>query len=345
MTNKIILIVIAVFTVILSGLFAGAETGIYQLSRLRLRLGIEKKRWLFVILGKSLRDSSGLLLSILVGNNLTHYIVTSIVTFLLLSKLEVEHTAELFATFITVPILFVFAELIPKNIFFYRTDYLMSAFAPVLFVFHKLLSYSGIVPLLKFISTIFARLAGAPDSSRTAMTAARWPHIEAIFHETREEGFLSPIQTDIINRLVGISHLDIRSVMTPLNKAQTVDVNSDRPTLLNKLKKSPFTRLLVYDRWPGNIVGFVNIYEALSSAEQFTNLRDFIKPIRKLAADTIVSDAIDIMQSENQKIILVTSPASRRGGTRTTRTGRERHIGILTMKDLVEEFLGELAEW
>ena len=336
MTNKIVLIVIAVFTVILSGLFAGAETGIYQLSRLRLRLGIEKKRLSFVLLGKAMRDSSGLLLSMLVGNNLTHYIVTSIVTLLLLSQVLVEHKAEVFATLLTAPVLFVFSEVIPKNIFFYRADLLMPYTAPVLFVFHKLFSCSGIVPLLKFISTIFARLAGAPDSPKAAITAVRQPHIEAIFHETREEAFLSPIQTDIINRLAGISHLGIRSVMTPVNKVQMVDVNSDRPALLNKLKKSVFTRLPAYDRWPRNIIGFVNIYEALSSREQFTDLRSFVKPIRKLPADTIVSDAINIMQSENQKIILV---------TRATRTGRERHIGIVTMKDLVEELLGELAEW
>jgi CBS domain containing-hemolysin-like protein len=42
------------------------------------------------------------------------------------------------------------------------------------------------------------------------------------------------------------------------------------------------------------------------------------------------------MQKENQKIVLV---------TRVGHLGRERQIGIVTMKDLVEELLGELAEW
>jgi len=42
------------------------------------------------------------------------------------------------------------------------------------------------------------------------------------------------------------------------------------------------------------------------------------------------------MRDENQKIVLVA-----RGG----HAGREKPIGIVTMKDLVEELLGELAEW
>jgi CBS domain containing-hemolysin-like protein len=49
-----------------------------------------------------------------------------------------------------------------------------------------------------------------------------------------------------------------------------------------------------------------------------------------------VTDAIHIMQSEKHKIVLV---------TRSGRGGREWPIGIVTMKDLAEELLGELAEW
>jgi len=42
------------------------------------------------------------------------------------------------------------------------------------------------------------------------------------------------------------------------------------------------------------------------------------------------------MQRENQKIVLV---------MKIGRAGREKPIGIVTMKDLAEELLGELVEW
>ena len=340
MVNRIILILIAVFTVVLSGLFAGAETGIYQLSQLRLRLGIEQRRLSFVVLGKAMRDSPRFLLSMLVGNNLTHYIVTSIVTYILwkdlLSESGVAHTAELFATFITAPILFVFAELIPKSVFFYRADYLMSCLAPVLFLFHKIFSWCGAVPLLKFMSGVFAGLTGSPIPPKAVITAMQRHHIRAISADSREEGVLSSVQADIINRIVSTPGIHIMSVMVPINKVQVVDVNSDNSALLNKLKKFAFTRLPVVEGGPTNIVGFINIYEALSSPDGFTDLRKFIQPIRKLRSNTTVIEAIDVMQSEHQKIVLV---------TKMSRTGRERPIGIVTMKDLVEELLGELAEW
>ena len=336
MLNNAILIILFVVCVITAGIFSGAETGMYQLSRLRLRLGVEKRRLSFVILGKSLQDSPGLLLSMLTGTNLAHYLATSIVTYVLLRELQAEHTAEFLATVITAPVLFVFSELIPKNIFFYRADFLMPFFSPFLFAAHKLFSWCQIVGLLKSISGVFARLTGAVSLPKAAATTVHYPHIKAIIHETTEEGLLSPVQTDIINRLASLLHLNIKAVMTPVSKVQTVDESFDKSALLDKLNRCVFTRLPVTGRPSEDIIGFVNIYEALSSPEELTDLREFIKPIRRLGADTNVTEAISIMQREHEKIVLV---------TRTSRTGGERPIGIATMKDLVEELLGELAEW
>ena len=118
MIHSAILILAFTFFVVLAGLFNGSETGLYRLSRLRLRLGVERKRLPFVMLGKCIHDSSGLLLSMLIGTNLAHYFATSIITWILLTKLATEHTTEIVTTIITAPVLFVFSELIHKNIFF-----------------------------------------------------------------------------------------------------------------------------------------------------------------------------------------------------------------------------------
>jgi putative hemolysin len=341
MVNNILLIAAIVFFVILAGLFAGSETGMYRLSRLRLRLGIEKQKLSFVILGKCMHDSNGLLLSMLIGTNLAHYLATSLITYIFftyifLRKAGSEHQAELFATILTAPTLFVFSELIPKNIFFYRSDLLMPCLSPVLYTFHKALNWCGIISLLKFVSSQLTRLSNVTTSSKMVMTSTQRHQVQAILQDTHEEGILSPVQTDIINRLVNISHIPVRTVMIAINKVEIVDINSDNATLLNKLKKCAFSRLPVKDGRSGNIIGFVNIYKTLSSAEQFTNLNNYTSPILKINSNTTVTDAINIMQKEKQKIMLV---------IKISRAGQERPIGIVTMKDLVEELLGELAEW
>jgi len=335
MIETIALILAGVFFLLLSGLFAGAETGVYQLSRLRLRLGIEKKRLSYVILGKSFRDSQALLISILTGNNLANYITTSIVTYLLLSRLGTERAAELLATFITAPALFIFAELIPKSLFFYRSDSLMPCIGPVLFVFHKAFSCCGIVAVFRTMSNAVRRFTHVPVTTAAATGPATEHQITAILRDTQQEDLLSSTQSDIISRLALISSMQLSRIMVPISRVKMVEQNSGRQALLRALEESAFTRLVVYSQLRTNVAGFVNVYDCLSSNEPFADLHNFIKPIRTLSADTTVSEAIKVMQKEKQRILLV---------VRTGHLAQERPVGIVTMKDLLEELLGELTQ-
>lgn len=322
--------------VILSAIFSGLETGIYRLSRLRLRLDAERGGLRYIMLSKAMRDGHGLLLSLLVANNLANYLATSSVTYLFLAAVASERMAELLATLVTAPLLFVFAESTPKSVFLYRADVLTAFFAPLLFVTHRALTWCGVVPLLKLVSQLFGRLIGSPVPSKTMITSAQSHQVKAILRDTHEEGILSPVQTEIIDRIIKIPGLRLAAVMVALSQVQSVAMRCNRATLLDRLRRHALTRLLVWDGDSANIVGYVNIYDALGSNEEFESLEAFLKPVRELDANTPVIDTIDIMRREQLKIVLVTR--ARRGARRTP-------IGIVTMKDLVEELLGELAEW
>lgn len=326
---------VCVLLIALGAFFAGSETGIYRLSRFHLRLGIEHKKPFYALLGKVMDDSTGLVFSMLIGNNLVHYLVTSIVTVILLATAATTHAAELYATCLMAPILFIFSEVIPKNVYYHRADVLMPRFAPVLWFFHRLFTYSGAIALLKTISRTFTALLGLPAATAGAITAARSGRMRQIIRETRDEGILSPMQNDIMNRLVNIPNITIASVMTPITKTEMLKVSSDRAQVLALLRRCPYTRLPVYEHSRNNITGFVNIYEVLRSGEEFQNLRDFLKPIARFPATTSVIDAMNRMRMQNHKIVLVVPEYAR----------RKRPFGIVTMKDLVEEFTGELAQW
>jgi CBS domain containing-hemolysin-like protein len=320
--------------VALGAFFAGSETGVYRLSRFRLRLGIEHKKPFYDLLGETMADSAGVVFSMLIGTNLAHYLVTSIVTVMLLSRVVNTHTAEFYATIIIAPVLFVFSEVIPKNLYYYRADFLMPRFAPVLWFFHKIFTYSGGVGLLKIISRTFTGVLRLPTDIAGAIALDQPGHIKRIIHETHDEGFLSQVQGDIMNRLINVQRISIVSVMTPITRTEMLDVNSTRAEVMTKLGRCPYTRLPVYEH-SNNITGFVNLYEVLQTNAEFDNLRSFVKPIAQLNATTPVIDAINEMRSQNHKIVLVVPDYTR----------RKRPFGIVTMKDLVEELTGELAQW
>ncbi len=336
MGNNVYPILVALAMVILAGLFAGAEIGVYRLSRVRLRLGLEHGGWFYAILGAIMQDSAGLLLSLLVATSLTEYVATSVITGLFLEAVKSEYAAELLTTLVAAPVLFVFSELIPKNVFLQRSDQLTPLLAPLLWTAHRLLTWCGIVPLLRWTSRLLGRLTGATTPARTAVDSAQQHQVRALVTETRDEGLLSPTQSEIVDRIVNLPHVRLDAVMVPLGRVQSVDVHSNRAALMERLQRFAITRFPVWEGVPAQIIGFIHIYDVLTSAVAFDDLRPFVQPILHLDAETPVIDAIRTMRKNGLEIVLV---------VRTRRSGRDIPIGIVTMKDLVEEFVGELAEW
>lgn len=335
MTSLVVILIVALGA-LSTGLFAGAETGMYQLSRIRLRLAAEKRQRTAVLLARTLRDSRGLLVATLIGTNVSVHVVTSAVTMQLMQGADSSHAAEWTATLIATPILFVFSELIPKNLFLFRADILMPLVSPALFGSYQVLRWCGAIRLLQILSSFFAGLAGVPAPSKTAAESLHRHEIAAILKDTQEEGFLTSIQTGIMNRLVTASTTPVSAVMTRLNKVEKVDVMCSRDQLRQMLERHRFTRVLVYRETPKQILGFINVYQVLVSHEPFDSLEPFIKPLETIDAGTPVVEAIDRMQRDKLKILL----ATRARGQASTRP-----VGIVTMKDLAEELLGELAVW
>jgi len=327
-------ILIVVILVLLGGFFAGSETGVYCLSLFRLRLGIEQKRPFYTLLGKLMDDSHGLVFSMLIANNLTHYIATSIVTLILLGASIGEGSAGFYTTVIMTPILFVFSEVIPKNIYYHRANDLMPRLAPLLWSFHTLFKNSGAIAALKFVSHLFSRPLGAAIEEPATVTSSRRSYMEQIIQETHDEGILSPLQDMIMKRMINISSIFISSVMTPIGKVQTLDINTTRAELLKTLGRFYHTRFPVYDGSRNNITGFIDIYEVLSTDEDFQSLGDFVKPIAQFNSTTSVINAINKMRQHGYKIVMVTAGKD-----------DQRVVGIVTMKDLVEELTGELVQW
>lgn len=323
--------------VLLAVFFSGSETGVYRLSRFRLRLGIQQGKRFYGILGDVVRDSHGLVMTTLIGNNLANYIATSLVTYIFLSRTDSSHSAEFYATAIMAPVLFVIGDIIPKSMFYLHSNTLMPRVAPLLWFFHKLFTWSGAVGLLKLISRCFSRLFRVGADAVDVLTAGRKTHIRQIISETRDEGIVSSFQTDAMERTTDIPTMPVRTVMIPFTQVVTAEMNTDTAGLMKTLGESPCTRLPVFRKSKKNIVGFVNIYNVLASGEKFESLDGFVKPIGRVLATTSVLDAITQMLKHNHKIMLVMPDYE---------DGKKANVlGIVTMKDLVEELTGELTPW
>ena len=180
--------------------------------------------------------AKGVVLSTLIGTNLFCYLSTCLVTYILLHAGATHHAAEAITTLVMTSALFIYVDIIPKTIFYYRADSLMPLLSGPLWLFHTILTRCGIISVLKGLSQGLNRLFGASADTPTALAMTGRHEVRQILHETREEGFLTPTQQDMLHALIDSQDLRVDSILIPLAKAHMLPVESDRSAVMECLR-------------------------------------------------------------------------------------------------------------
>ncbi|UCG15532.1 MAG: DUF21 domain-containing protein [Phycisphaerales bacterium] len=313
----------------LSAFFSGAETGIYCVNRVRLHVANDRDDRGARRLWRFLADEQSALCVTLAGTNIANYALTAVVAMFIGRELGLdERGQELYTTVAVTPVIFAFGEVVPKNVFRVAADRLMYPAARVLNGAHGLF-----LPLLWGTRFVAARLSGllgsaeaagdAPFAARRRMTGVLR---EGLIHAGRE-----PEQFDLIERVLTLSSIPIHSVMVPRNRVVSVRADAGLRGLRALARRNRHTRLPVYERDPRRIIGAVVVHEALAKPVG-DDLHPVVKPVLTLAPRDTVASAIVRMQKEHQTMGIVVD-----------RSGLL--LGLVTLKDLMEQIVGELAEW
>lgn len=303
------------------------EMGIYCLNRVRLKHR-ENRGWRSAaVINRHLKNPQTLICTLLVGNNIANFMVSALFTDLLESKTSLMHT-EFFATIIMTPILLVFAEITPKNLFRQKADRLLYKLAHTLY-FSYILFYPLVI-LLKLISKImFISSSNHGHDSNTFYSPRRLIYF---FSESAQEGSVSHYQNLMTRNILRLDRVSVKRVMIQLKNVVSVPHNMDVKELNNLIKNKPYSRLPVYRQSLHQIIGIVNLLEYLGSQESRDDINTFVRPATFLNQNLAVDEALFILQQSRQRIGIVIDSSN-------------RALGIVTIKDLVEEIVGELTVW
>ncbi len=325
-----LLLAVLVF-LLLSGFFSGVETGAYRVHPVRLQLRHGRGDGVARRLRRLLEDRQGLLATTLIGNNLSNYGVT-VSTAMLLSGWDptlADHTIELYTTLILTPVIFVFGEVVPKNWFREEADRLMSACSLPLAAFHRLMHWTGAVPLLMWLTRCMLRWWhrgvdwNPPVHPRQEMIS--------LLREGVAEGALTREQSRLIDGVLSIANIHLGSVMIPSSKVVTLPPDAGRREVLEIMSRHAFTRYPVVQPEGRRVVGMVNIYDFLADASART-VADMMLPTFSMEPRLPVPQALQQLRQARRSIAVVQD-----------RWGN--FIGIITAKDLVEEVVGDLRAW
>ncbi len=312
-----------------SALYSGLETGAYRLNRIRLQVLEHEQAPFAAALHRLVQRPTVLLTTLLIGNNLANQLGTAGLTALLDAAGVGLIGTLVLTTLIITPLLFIFGETLPKDLFAAHADRLMYPLTPVLIASRWLFTVTGFVPLIGLFTTGIMRLLGQRDA-RATLHPRR--HVEHLVREGVGYGLVSDDQSAIVQRVLELSDRRVIDEMLPWADVIRVRATDSLDRLWELADRHSRSRLPVVDR-RGRVVGVVHVDEALRlGRDACPPLDQLMLPPTVFTPDTPLRTALGRMQREHIGLAVVTDPNG-------------RPLGIVTVKDLVEPITGELWSW
>ena len=318
-----------------SGLYSGAETGLYCVSRLRLSVAAHRKNKRAVLLQGLLQNRPDSLATVLIGTNIANYLAPLCMAFLILKSASpnlTEHqaaaSAEFYTTVILTPIVFIFGEIVPKNLFQRHADRIMPHIASVLVFSRRLFKIVGLIGLQRWIGTRF--LEHTASTSPGTFLGSR-AQMYQMLHEGAAEGNLTRTQIDMLESAHKLRGMAVTAVMVPLSRIVMLRSDMDMKEIRGVIQSSRHSRLPVYSGERKKIVGVAHLLDLIYMGED-DRLDRVIRKIPRVSAQTTVLDTLAVLQQKRRRIAAIEDAAG-------------NCLGIVTVKDLAEELIGEITAW
>jgi len=322
-----LLIAIIVF-LLLSAFFSGSEIAFISANKLSVEVEKERGSRKGRVLSGFYDKPKQFLGTMLVGNNIALVVFTLLMTKLLepilIPVVGSEWGFFFISTLVITLVVLIFGEFLPKIIFRYYANDVISGMAYPLAVFKWLLSFPTWVMtktsniILKYI------FRTSVDISEDAITR--------LDLQDFVEGTVSPetdeIETDMFKNALHLRDVRVEECMIPRTEIANVDVQEAVETLAQKFQEEGFSRIIVVDGDIDNVVGYVHHQQLLSDP---ATIRHAMREIRFVPETMSAKDLMLQMMLDQTNITCVVDEF---GGT----------AGIITLEDILEEIFGEIED-
>ena len=259
-----IVIAMGIVGLLLSAFFGGMETGLYRVSRTRLVLDAMGGDLISRGLLWMTNRPSLFVATTLTGNNLASYIMSLAIVVGVGQFSGGSPAAELIAPLVFAPFLFVYDELLPKNLFLQAPNRLLRLGGPLFFVFTVL--FLPVSLLLWAFSRILAKLV-AESPERVQMNLAR-RELQRVLREGHEVGILWPAQQNLARGIFAKAQHPVGKLAVPLKGLPRARGDMSREDILGLARRYQIAEVVVEDAATGKLSGYVRVMELGLAAEE-----------------------------------------------------------------------------
>jgi CBS domain containing-hemolysin-like protein len=239
-------LVLGLFGLLASACFAGGETAFYRAAKLRLKLDAlgndRRAKTLFWF-----ANNPGMfVVTILVGNNLCHYIVSAasvVFAGCIIPNADDGILVEIGATLILTPVLFVYGEMFPKNLCLQAPTRMLQMLAPVI-----ILAFRLFLPVTIFLWLFnrFLSLFLHSANNLISLSLGR-QELGGILDEGTKTGVLVDTQRRLADGIFQCSNRYIKDIAVPLSGLPFITADMKPEHVLNIARQRNMTELPVYE--------------------------------------------------------------------------------------------------
>jgi CBS domain containing-hemolysin-like protein len=316
----------------LSAFFSSSEIAMFSLAEHRVEsLAEEGSRGGEVLAGLK-ADPHRLLVTILVGNNLTNIAMSSIATGLLALYLD-QGTAVVVATIAITGVVLLFGESAPKSYAVENTESWALRIARPLKLAEQLLL--PLVVLFDYLTRQLNRITGGRGTIESSYVTRQ--EIREIIETGEREGVIETDERELLQRVFRFHQTIAKEVMTPRLDMRAIPRTADIEEATTTCIEAGHARVPVYEDSLDNIVGMVHVRDLVRDlnygsrdADQLS-LDDLVEPTLHVPESKNVDELLTEMRKSRMPMVIVIDEFG------TTE-------GLVTMEDLTEEIVGEILE-
>lgn len=305
----------------LSAFFSGSETGFYRVTRLRLNMDALGGDRIARGMAWLTDHPSVFVATTLLGNNVANYLTTLavvIATDVLFS--QYGQFAQMIMPLVASPILFVYGELLPKNLFMQAPNRLLRAVGPMFLVFAVL--FAPLSALIGLFNKLVEAISGESPQRATGTLARH--ELQQTFQEGHEAGVLQPAQRQLAQGLISVATQPLRNFMQPVARLPRVRSDWSKEDILRQAERHSAVALPLEDAAGQRLIGYVRVIDLrLSESNELLNIR----PLAAIASTELHLAALVRLRSSGE---LMARVVDRQGTT----------VGIVSIDALIEPLYG-----
>ncbi len=269
---------------------------------------LEKPNWFFstILLGTNLAVSANVVLT-------TAWIVE-----------QWRFGGEWLAVFFMPPFILVFGEVIPKTIFQQNAQRLAPKVA------YGIMATSYLFYPLVWIFARFSHMLTNISEKKQQPFVTR-EELELTLRMDEDEIELDKAERRLIRKMFSFTETSVSRVMIPLVKVSAVPEDMPVALAISKFQETGYGRLPVYHNRIDNIVGILNALDLIGEVDEDLPVERFMREPYYIPETKPVDELLVDLQKLGKTIAIVVDEY---GGT----------IGIVTVEDLLEEIMGEIAD-